>query len=406
MLDSKSYVWSEVMTIFRETDKYIFERKMFEEEKDDEVETAVIYRCEASKVIERLNVMGFTMQRIRKEFEEIRQAEIEKYTKWTLDDAHDSFIENLNFYKKLTFDDYAQCLKHILTGDVKVDYFDYKAKETLDPITKHIEYNEDYHFGFLGRCVRSFLRLACEVVAPDSAIIQDITELVANGYYEKDEPVCQNAIISLTSRHPENSLRIILTEGSTDKEILRESLLLLYPHLFEYYSFLEFSATRSQGGAGNLVTIIKAFAAAGITNRIIAIFDNDSAAFDARRSLESINLPQNIAICNYPNFKQLENYPTIGPGGTSCLNVNGLAASIELYLGEDVLMNESDKFPVQWKGFVDSLGKYQGEVMHKSKIHANYKKKIERCRASKTDMEQADWVGLKEIWNVIFKAFD
>ena len=46
--------------------------------------------------------------------------------------------------------------------------------------------------------------------------------------------------------------------------------------------------------------------------------------------------------------------------GLEPLDVNGLAASIELYFGEDVLCAEQNKLtPVQWKGYNSTLRQYQ-----------------------------------------------
>lgn len=174
--------------------------------------------------------------------------------------------------------------------------------------------------------------MACEVVDGHSQVVQDITDLVDEGYYSDDEKVCENATRALTAGHPENAPRIILTEGSTDSWILREALQILYPHLFDYDSFLHFDTSRSAGGAGHLVSMVKAFAAAGITNRIIALFDNDTAGRDAIRALEAVSLPPNIAVRRYPESELLRDYPTLGPSGLTSPDVNGLAASIELYL--------------------------------------------------------------------------
>ena len=46
---------------------------------DEETETAIEYACETGKAIDRLNVMGFTMRRVREEFEIGRQKEFERY---------------------------------------------------------------------------------------------------------------------------------------------------------------------------------------------------------------------------------------------------------------------------------------------------------------------------------------
>ena len=104
----------------------------------------------------------------------------------------------------------------------------------------------------------------------------------------------------------------------------------------------------------------------------------------------------------------LKAYPTVGPGGSSKLDINGLAGSLELYLGKDVLIDTDtgDLTFVQWKGYNKQLKKYQGEVMQKPKIQAKFFKKVEKCKSDLKAMESADWVGLKAIFNCMFNAFD
>jgi hypothetical protein len=419
LISSKSAVVPEVMTVFRETDRHVFTRRASEPDplvrteaqdpNDQETETVIEYSCETGKVIDRLNVMGFTLRRVREEFDVGRKAELEKYASWAEEDSDSQwYAEDWSILKGLTLDAYATAFAGVIAGGLMPVPFDDHKKEGLDPVTKYILGETDEHFlGFLGTDVRLLLRLACDVVPVNSRVVQDITGLVYNGYYGEDEPVCENAIRTLIAGHPENSPRIILTEGSTDAAILKQALAILYPHLSAYYSFLDFDSSRSPGGAGHLVSLVKAFSAAGITNRIIALFDNDTAARDATRALDTISLPSNIAVRHYPDLELLRTYPTLGPGGLTSLDVNGLAASIELYLGEDVLREGPDTLtPVQWKGYNETLKQYQGEVMRKTKLHATYYEKIAHCRADPDVINAADWSGLSAILREIFRAFD
>ena len=135
----------------------------------------------------------------------------------------------------------------------------------------------------------------------DSLVVQDITDLVGSGYYDEKDPVCDLALKNLKGDYPANSKIIILTEGTTDTDVLEPSLKLLYPHLCEYYSFMDFGL-KPQGGAGHLMNIVKSFAGAGIENKIIALFDNDTAAHSTVKSLKKIDIPSNIRIAHYPNM--------------------------------------------------------------------------------------------------------
>ena len=417
ILETKSAVMPEAMTIFRETDKRVFTRKVSERNEliwgrsdadtDDESETAIQYACEAGKIADRLNVMGFTLRRVREDFESLREAELYKFASWA-EEGSDWFDDDWELFKHLTFDDYAGALREIIDKRLLPEPFEDRDKEGLSPIVRYVlEDHEERLLGFFGSDPRSLLRLACDLVHVQSEVVQDITELVSAGYYDQDEPVCEDATRILTAGHPENSPRIILTEGSTDSAILRDALGLLYPHLAEYYTFFDFHSFRSQGGAGHLVGVVKAFAAAGITNRIIALFDNDTAAMVARRALDTVRLPPNIVTLHYPDLASLRRYPTQGPSGLTEMDINGLAASIELYLGCDVLSFEGGTpTPVNLKGFDETLGKYQGEVIRKANLHTAFKRKVELCRRDPAAMDMADWEGLRAILQVVFCAFE
>jgi hypothetical protein len=419
VISSKSAVIPEVMTLFRESDHRVFGRKVTErnalvwgepdDPKSEEVEAVVEYSCETAKVLDRLNVMGFTLRRVREEFEASRLAQINKYGSCAEDeDDARFFADDRSFFQNLTFDLYVEAFGRIMRDGLRPVPFDDHMKDGLDAVTKYIlGDNDDYPFGFLGSDVRCLIRLACEMAPENSRVVQDITALVDGGYCDEDELVCRNATRALTAGHPENSSRVLLTEGSTDATILQEALATLYPHLSEYYAFLDFDSSRSPGGAGHLVSLVKAFSAAGITNRIIALFDNDTAAQEARRALANISLPANIIVMAYPDIELLRAYPTLGPGGLTSLDVNGLAASIELYLGEDVLRDEENAFtPVQWKGYNEVLKQYQGEVLGKARLLDRFQKKAERCRADPKVLTTTDWSGLSAILQKIFHAFD
>jgi hypothetical protein len=296
----------------------------------------------------------------------------------------------------------------VLAEGLTPQSFDYDEKPGLSPAVRYIlDDHDNFHFGFFATDVRCLIRAVCEVARSPSEVIQDITDLVDGGYYAHEEPVCQQSIESLTLGQLENSNRIVLTEGSTDTQVLKASLRLLYPHLFPYYSFLDFDSTRVQGGAGQLALLVKGFAAAGIGNRIIAIFDNDAAARDAMRSLTQLHIPANISVLSYPDIELLHSYPTIGPSGSTNLDVNGLAGSIELYLGTDVLRRADGSLaPVQWKGFVQPISCYQGEVLGKTELQAAFFRKLTKAESDPAEQARQDWTGIDAILRVIFRAFN
>ena len=331
LVTSKSEVVPEVMTIFRETDRRVFTRRVSDrnplvwgapDPDNQEIETAIEYSCPAHQAIDRLDVMGFSIRRVRESFEARRQLkldELESRAKHyvTPDILVGLWNDQKNVLKAVTFDNYADAFAKIIAGGLMPNRFKGHKKEGLDPIIKYILHENDDLFGFY-RDERLLLRLACNLVGSETRVVQDITELVGAGYYGNDENVCEAAIHGLTADHAENAPRIILTEGSTDRAILKEALSILYPHLAEYYSFLEFNSSRSPGGAGHLVSLVKALAGAGVTNRIVALFDNDTSAREATRTLKPLSLPSNIVVLHYPELELLRDYPTPSPPPDRC----------------------------------------------------------------------------------------
>ena len=379
---------------------------------DEETEMAIEYACETGKAIDPLNVMGFTMRRVREEFEIGRQKEFERHMSyWNRDSILGKLgRDNSELLENLTFDTYAEAFAKIIADRLKPISGHVKDEEGCNPLIEYIlRGNGTSSFGFFeyDKDIRLVIRLACEVAPENTYVVQDITEIVQAGYYGEDEAVCEKETRALTAGYPENAPIIILIEGSTDAEFLQEALALLYPHLSAYYSFFDFHASRSQGGAGNLVSLVKAFSAAGITNRVIALLDNDTAAHEAKRGLNAIVPPSNIAVMHYPDLDLLRTYPTRGPGGLVPLDINGLAASIELYLGEDVLCADKNTLtPIQWKGYNSMLKQYQGEIVQKRKLHDAFRKKLKCCKADPQLLQDTDWSGLSAILQKIFQAFD
>jgi hypothetical protein len=87
-------------------------------------------------------------------------------------------------------------------------------------------------------------------------------------------------------------------------------------------------------------------------------------------------------------------------------DVNGLAGSIELYLGRDVLTGEDGSLqPAQWKSFMAAMGRYHGEVTGKYGIHKAFRAKAAAALSNDADASRQDWEGLRLILKAILTAF-
>jgi hypothetical protein len=435
VLCTKSFPVPEVMTIFRENDKMVYERKILErlklqfpDEKEtpleewegaNEVEIAVVYSSTVSVIKQRLDIMGFSIRQIKDEFESAKIGlcqEIEDEISYWANTREDKLgtsnkirnlkMSELNVLQSSTFSDWKEAYRYIYERRLRTSWSKKEYPDEPSLVRFIIEHEDAISSRFPCYDIRSFLRFFLEICPDDALVIQDLTSLVNAGYLDANDLISQRMLNTLIGDYPINEKYLILTEGSTDKMILEPSMRLLFPHLSDYYVFMDFGISNAAGGASSLVSAIKSFVGSGIKNRIIALFDNDTAAYSAMRGLRDINIPDNIKIFNYPNLEFAENYPTLGPSGVSSGNINGLAVSIELFLGRDVLTFDTGEYiPIHWKGYDTQLGQYQGEVQNKRKLLEIFSQKILKCQADPEIIQTTDWDSMRLVLNIIFGAF-
>lgn len=376
----------------------------------------VYYSAPVSVVCDRLDLMGYTLRTSREAFEEYVKGERQQYYEWSnkpegeRDEKthallHDHYTKTQALLAELNADSWLAGLKEIRRLGLQPNYYGRYEGPHEDTLLGYMLSHEWY--GFPGPDLNVALRLVLEVCPDAQELVYDVTDLIWSEYFTPEDDLVEYGISLSVEEYHSKAKIILLTEGRSDSWILEESLALLYPHLADYYSFMEFDLARVGGGAGNLANMVKAFAGAGIVNKTIALFDNDTAGAAAIKSLEKIALPPHIRVLRLPDLELLKSYPTIGPSGNVAMDVNGVAASIELYLGEDVLLgDEKELIPVQWTGFDSGMRQYQGEVLDKDKIRERFRRKLESARFNRNATGNEQWNDLKAIFSTIFSAFN
>lgn len=337
----------------------------YEDDGDDF--SIMLFARNAKELKDRLRVLGYSEEAFRSFLQEVASYDT------TFSDTSDARV---NEYRAKTAKE-AQGLVDTYISNQKL------SDENNKKLLEYLEYNS----GFA-------LYYNLKDVDDSSNVTLDISEFAYEGWYDDSmleiNEVAEN--IQRSSAPP-----IVLTEGVFDRKVLKESVELLYPHLTNYIKFLD-TDYKTEGGAGMLVKTLKSFAAAGISNRIVAIFDNDTAAYNAISSLRNVSLPANYRIMHYPDIELGNNYPTLGPQGSVDMNINKLAGAIELYLGNDALLDDQGNYrPVQWTGYVGKLAKYQGELLDKSKIQDKFLDKLKAAKRDSSTIETQDWSGIKAI---------
>jgi L-amino acid N-acyltransferase YncA len=370
----------------------------------------VYYETDIRVVRDRLDVLGYDIETVEEVFTQWVKEEhartLESIDEWSKRDSEfrklleEHYQTNANILAALTPRSWVEGLRVIRSSGLKTNYYGRYEGPHEKTLIGYMLSNEWY--GFPGYDLFVPVRLAMEACENGRSLVYDMTDLVWSEYFDYEDDFVQYGLDVAAADYSSKAKTIVLTEGKTDAWILREALKLLYPHLEDYFSFLDFESTGFGGGVGNLANVVKAFAGSGIVNNVVALFDNDTAAAAACQTLEALPLPSNIAIRKLPRSPLLDRYPTIGPSGATNLDVNGIAGSIELYLGEDVLRGDDGNLvPVQWMGYDRQMSQYQGEVLDKARLHGRFREKLARSVAT----DGPEWDGLRAVLKVVFSAF-
>lgn len=321
--EAKSVVPDIFISLFQEADRRV--TKLSGEPDEDDY----IYRYAAPRgvVLLRLDIMGFTARAAQNAFEHWRRIEIAEKTEWL--SLGDDWVEDqLKALKDLSYEEWRARVPSVLR-----DRYSSEKRKPKDKIEEEmLDASGDGWLFFGASDERLVIRALLDACPGVSEVTLDVSDLVSGGYIDKGTAVCDIARKPDALKRPVLEPVVILAEGSTDIRVLRRSLAALYPELNDYFSFFDHEELSVDGGAGYLIKFLQAFAAAGISSRMVAIFDNDAVGKDACEKAATLPLPSNIKLLRLPDIELAKSYPSVGPQGKHMVDVNGKAASIELYL--------------------------------------------------------------------------
>lgn len=257
---------------------------------------------------------------------------------------------------------------------------------------------------------RVALRITLDVVDNEQLSVRyNLDDLLDAGLLQRGTPIADQARRYRAETVAREAPLIVLTEGSTDSLLLTEAVSVTHPHLIDFLRFMDFSSG-VEGSAPNLAKLVRSFIGAGIANRVVAIADNDTAAYDALDKLKRESLPDSYRLIHYPNLPLLRKYPTLGPqlDNFVLMDVNGKAGSLEMYLGRELLTPKDELVPVQWTGYVEGQQRYQGAIARREKdrVQKAFRDKVKRARQDPNLRDAQDWTGVEAIVNTILEAFE
>ena len=394
----------------RELARYV-EEDLIDEYDENNPFTSVEYRCTAAAARDRLDLKGFTYEVAEAIFLRELEGDIQEYEGRIRDERfsriHDVFADRLRVLRELTVRNWSEALVRIKDEELTRERLDgLSPDDTQLPLLRYMFESSSGFYGLPGFDSLYAVRIALETASPQDPLTYDLSDLIAGGWVDEADDLVGMAEDIMNEDFLLSQRVIVLTEGDTDRRILERSLKLLYPHLSEYFHFFDFNLGKVGGGAGELSNLVKAFAAADVRHRVLALFDNDTAAKAALSNLNTDSLPSNIAVRHYPSLSLAKGYPTLGPSGQASMDVNGLAGSLELYLGQDVLKDDEGRFPpVQWTGYDRKILAYQGAILDKKGVLDRFMEKLGRCESRPEQIKGYDWEGIRAIIDTMRRAF-
>lgn len=406
---------SEFLTVFRPCDRAYSSFPSGFEDSDDRYIPSHAYVVSVAQLTQRLEVMGFTLQCLEENVKrclKANQAELDR----RIESYEQEEMSLPSYYRKLkrqrrtleqfTLRRWVNSMREFRTREGLSPFLVPKSsRKEFTSLQRHMlnadEEYDSYYFGLPVSDLRYLLRAVLLCADADENVFLDLTEVEGDYFIEGDEPV-QEALAEAIRVGRVCEKILILTEGRTDTRILSKSLTVLYPHLADMYSFLDHEAFHFGGGTGNLASLVKGLAGVGIGNRIIAVFDNDTAGELQADEVRKLNLPGNFRILTLPHLKFARRYPTLGPSGALRTDINGCACSIELYLGTAALSEEDGSLvPVQWRGYEAKLRRYQGELLDKKRVEQRY---LDALNIPES-LDEANLTSMRAVLQMIFTAF-
>jgi hypothetical protein len=388
---AKSAVPDHFCALFQESDRRIQRVP----DSDPEHTPYVVYETSRSVMLDRLALLGCTTAVVRECFDDWRLGQIETWS----DDGEDWATRLTSTLKALTFEEWQSRVPHVLRDQ-------FSNKEPADEIDRNMldTGGDDGWLWFAGYGSLISIRALLDACPDVQAVSLDISDLVGGGWLEEDVALCAERRANDPLEPRPLAPTVVLAEGSSDIRVLQHSLAALFPERLDYFSFFNHVELNVDGGANYLIKFLKAFAAARAPLRLVAIFDNDVAGAQAFEQARRLNLPRNIILVRLPYIDLAGEYPTIGPQGEHVVDVNGLAGSIELYLGQSALTKDGALRPVRWTGYVASAGVYQGEIDGKGEVEAAFLALIDSyptAHAARTAHPD-----LVSVWQLIFAAVE
>lgn len=317
------------------------------------------YKKSLSAVIKRIELLGFTLSKIEKMYMEFACSLAEQYPKEIIsfNDLKEIIssidLSQLKTGEELYSNDFRRVVENYISciaqtqGRFRTIYKLNDIEEFLGKIDSYI-----------------LLRLLYEnPVNRHLNVIWRYADVVEGGWVKKEE--IYNPLLT-------KDKFLIVTEGSSDSFIIKESFERLYPEIADFFYFVDMADGYPFTGTGNLYKFCQGLTSIQLLNKVLFLYDNDVSGREKYVQSQKLTLSPNMGIMLLPSLQEFTEFRCIGPNGESIEDINGKAVSIECFL--DLSYSFSQKAKVRWASFDSKSGKYQGAIENKDYYIREFKK--------------------------------
>ena len=356
----KNSIFREHSALFQSTDVKQIPYYYFDWDTESPiVEMKEGYSKKLSNVKERLDLLGYTLKSISVQYNEIAEdasehglsvIDFEQFYNaiFSIDLSKvDMRLDNagyVNLENGYDLGEYAcKCILHDPEINSKLPVDIWSAPEFLENIDPYI-----------------IVRILAENPANKSFELQWRTaDDIDNGWVKREE---------LIKPLSASQKIMIVTEGSSDSFIIKKTIDSLYPNISDFFDFIDMEKNYPFTGVGNLYNFFQGLAKIQILNKVLVVFDNDTAGIEKYRLAQELDRPKNLHICRLPNHKEFDVFDTVGPDGNSKADINGKAVSIECFLD----LGGIAPF-IRWTSYNKNLEQYQGAINPKEDLVRAFK---------------------------------
>ena len=357
----------------------------FAENKEDPGPMEIAFSRPLRKVVPRIELLGFTLDFARNEYDRATKRWLEDYR--AMSDDEDPPIPDLMSFEEFCSFASEHALEDLDDAFISSDGPDDKARRhgrfhgdvrlQRIPFFRSADsnaYSERSYFAGLIEIMHpySLLRvLALNQKNLDSNVVWQYGPLVRAGWADEDEFIPE-------ARRTQTFL--VATEGSSDVHILKHALSLLKSETVDFFRFIDVNESHPFSGAGNLLKFAEGLVKIDIHNQVVFVFDNDAEGQYAHQRLCQLKLPRNMRAMLLPDLPDFRSFSALGPEGPATTDINGRAAGIECYL--DLAFEETSPPTVRWSTYKTELGVYQGALEHKESYTKRFMKQTAESLAA------------------------